>query len=57
MKKISLLIIALWLSLGCFAQDVIVTKDGKKINAKVTEIHENAILYKKFENLEDLLIT
>ena len=33
------------------AQDVIVTKEGKKINAKVTEVNENDIRYKDFENI------
>ena len=34
------------------AQDVIITKEGKKINAKVTEINEGDIRYKNFDNLE-----
>jgi hypothetical protein len=35
-----------------FSQDVIITKDSKKIEAKVTEININSIKYKKFNNLE-----
>jgi hypothetical protein len=35
---------------ACFAQDVIVTKDARKINAKVTEINIDDIKYKNFDN-------
>ncbi|MDR0873151.1 MAG: hypothetical protein LBN27_06735 [Prevotellaceae bacterium] len=35
-----------------FAQDLIVTKDAKKIEAKVTEINATDIKYKLFNNLE-----
>jgi hypothetical protein len=35
---------------ACFAQDVIVTKDGKKINAKVTEVNIDDVKYKNFDN-------
>ena len=34
------------------AQDIIVTKEGKKIEAKVTEINENDIKYKSYNNLD-----
>ena len=40
------------LTCACFAQDVIVTKDAKKINAKVTEVNVDNIKYKNFDNLE-----
>jgi hypothetical protein len=33
-----------------FAQDVIVTKDSKRINAKVTEVNPDDIKYKNFDN-------
>jgi hypothetical protein len=36
----------------CFAQDVIVTKDSRKINAKVTEVNVDDIKYKNFDNQE-----
>jgi hypothetical protein len=52
MKKSFLLVFALLLGLSCFAQDVIVTKEGKKIYSKVTEINENDIRYKMYENLD-----
>ena len=38
------------LACACFAQDVIVTKDSKRINAKVTEVNVDNIKYKQFEN-------
>ena len=38
------------LTCTCFAQDVIVTKDSKKIDAKVMEVNVNDVRYKKFDN-------
>ncbi|MDR2120897.1 MAG: hypothetical protein LBP64_08525 [Tannerella sp.] len=35
---------------ACFAQDVIVTRDAKKINAKVTEVNLDNIRYRNFDN-------
>ena len=52
MRKIAIVIL---LAIGLNvvnAQDIIITKDSKKINAKVTEINENDIRYKKYENLD-----
>lgn len=57
MKKITLLLFAIFIAAFAFAQDVIVTKDGKKINSKVTEINENDIKYKNFENLDGPVYT
>jgi len=57
MKQILLAIIAIQISLISLAQDVIVTKEGKKINSKVTEIGENEIKYKNFENLDGPVYT
>ena len=37
------------LTSACFAQDVIVTRDAKKINAKVMEVNAENIKYKLFE--------
>jgi hypothetical protein len=51
MEKILLLLLASVITPFAFAQDIIVTKDGKKIETKVTEINENDIKYKKFDNL------
>ena len=51
MKRILLLTGCLiTLTCACFAQDVIVTKDAKKIKAKVTEVNVNDIKYKNFDN-------
>ena len=36
----------------CFAQDVIVTKDARKIDAEVTEVNSDNIKYKTFDNLD-----
>jgi hypothetical protein len=40
------------LGLNAIAQDVIVTKDEKKINAKVTEVYIDNIKYKRIDNLD-----
>ena len=52
MKKIAFLFAIIFITSFALAQDVIVTKEGKKINSKVTEINENDIRYKIFENLD-----
>ena len=38
------------LSMSAHAQDIIVTRDAKKINAKVTEINAENVKYKLFEH-------
>jgi hypothetical protein len=53
MRKKKLFLIVCCLSAmmsACFAQDVIVTRDSKKINAKVTEVNITDIKYKNFDN-------
>jgi len=53
--KVRILVVVGWLislTCACFAQDVIVTKDARKINAKVTEVNVSDIKYKNFDNLE-----
>ena len=53
MKKVFFILVAvICFGISVNAQDVIVTKEGKKINAKVTEINENDIRYKNFDNLD-----
>ena len=49
MKKLLLLFTALVSSVCTFAQDVIVTMDAKKIEAKITEVSKSEIKYKKFD--------
>lgn len=41
---------ALVLSIGCYAQDMIVKKDGSIIQAKVSEIGTSEVKYKKWSN-------
>lgn len=41
-----------FLTLGCFAQDIIVKKDGSVIQAKVSEIGTTDVKYKKWSNQE-----
>jgi hypothetical protein len=52
MKKTLLVLLSVLITTSVFAQDIIVTQDGRKINSKVTEINENDIRYKNFENLD-----
>jgi len=49
-KKIALIGCFIILAYACYAQDVIVTRDSRKINAKVTEVNANDVRYKLFEN-------
>ena len=54
MKK-QLLMGVLFSVLGCgavYSQDIIVTKDAKKIEAKITEVSKSEIRYKEFDNLD-----
>ena len=51
MKRISTLIgCFIALTSACFAQDVIVTKDSRRIEAKVTEVNVDDIKYKRSTN-------
>ena len=53
--KVRVLVVVGWLislTCACFAQDVIVTKDARKINAKVTEVNVDNIKYRNFDNLD-----
>ena len=51
MKSI-LLLIGFFTFLTSFSQDEITKKDGLIIKVKVTEITDDLVKYKKFENLE-----
>lgn len=52
MKKLLLLCPLCCLSLLAVAQDIIVTADAKKINAKILEVSKSEIKYKEIDNLE-----
>lgn len=48
--KLLLLLFSLAISFTCFAQDIIITKDAKKINAKVLRINPDNVKYKDFDD-------
>ena len=52
MKRILFAVVLLTGASSLFAQDLIVKKDGKTIEAKVSEISEEEIAYKMFSNLD-----
>jgi len=47
----------IYLSCTCFAQDIIITKDSRKINAKVTEVNVDNVRYKNFDNQDGPIYT
>ena len=51
MKRILFLAAFMLLSTTVSAQDVIVKKNGEEIRAKVEEVGEQSIRYRKFSNL------
>ena len=51
MKRISFLLCLVALNFLASAQDVIVTKDARKIEAKVLEASDSEVKYKKYSNL------
>jgi len=57
MKKIVLVLLSVLITSFAFAQDIIITKEGNKIEAKVLEINEYDIKYKKLENLDGPVYT
>ena len=52
MKRFLLSRVALVITSVCFAQDIIVQKDGSTIQAKVLKVTQSEVEYKKFGNLE-----
>ena len=52
MKKILTFMVALLTAFNLFAQDIIITSDAKRIEAKILEVSSNEIKYKEFNNLE-----
>lgn len=49
MKKLIFLFTTLAITITALAQDIIVTKDSKKIEAKITEVSKSEIKYKEFD--------
>ena len=52
MKKLFLLIAAIFVFAATFAQDIIVTNKAQKIDAKILEVTSSEIRYKEFDNLD-----
>ena len=52
MKKILTLVVALLTVFNLFAVDIIVTKDARRIEAKILEVSSTEIKYKEADNLE-----
>lgn len=52
MKKIFLLAVATVAAFSAYAQDVIITRDAKRVEAKILEVSSSEIKYKEFNNLE-----
>jgi hypothetical protein len=50
MKKITFLLFAILATTFCFSQDVITKTDGEEVKAKVLEVTQSEIKYKKFDN-------
>jgi len=57
MKKLLTFLTLLLLSNIAFSQDNIILKNGNEINAKISEINESNIKYKKFNNLDGPIYT
>ncbi len=49
MKKIICLFVLFLLSIAGFSQDVIVLKSGEEIQAKIVQVTDNDVSYKKFD--------
>ena len=56
-KRFLLALCIIAINLSCFAQDIIVTKDAKRINAKVTEVNVDNVRYKNYDNLDGPVYT
>lgn len=52
MRKILLLAICTVVTVATFAQDIIVTRDSKRIEAKIMEVSNSEIKYKEISNLD-----
>ena len=56
-KQIVLSIFFIAISFTCYAQDIIILKDSKRIEAKVIEINMDNIRFRQSDNMEDPLFT
>ena len=56
-KVLFLALCIIAISCNCLAQDIIVTKDARKINAKVTEVNVDNVRYKNFDNQDGPVYT
>ena len=52
MKRNILFLIILLVSILMQAQDIVITKDAKKLNVKILEVSKSEIKYKEIDNLE-----
>lgn len=50
MKKIVSLLFAACMAVGAFAQDLIITRDGQRLEVKVLEVSSAEVKYKEFNN-------
>lgn len=57
MKKYLLIGLVLFSAIDLCAQDIIVTSDAEKIEAKIVEVSKKEIKYKEFDNLDGPLFT
>jgi len=57
MKKVLLVLLSVLITSFVFAQDIIVTKEGKRIESKILEVNEYDIKYKNFENIDGPIYT
>jgi hypothetical protein len=51
-KQIFFTIFFIAIAFCCFAQDIIVTTDAQKIEAKILEVSESVVKYKEMDNIE-----
>lgn len=52
MKELLLLLAFIAMATAVMAQDVIITKESERIEAQITEITDEAVKYKRFDNLD-----
>ena len=57
MRKIIFFLAIALTALPSYAQDIIVTKDAKKIDAKILEVSSSEVRYKELDNLDGPLFT